>query len=659
MKRKGVNKKKNFDISKIIIFFCILLLILLLVFFLVPKSIVPKLSPLDSAGLPSDFTPFVGYYNLLGGVYVSLWNSAGDVYVKPNEGSWEVVSRTELATLGLPTNFVPTMGYYHYFYPNATSTDEQVSLWNSNTGYTFSLKENKWTLIDRDVEAIKGLPKAFMPVAGVYHYNLEDSKGYAGGKLVLWDAAANMFIFNQTAWLNLGKQLGPIPPKIAINYDDTSTSSKGLYFLFNVNNNLRVFNSSKSVGFSESTSYITGLPSGIPTTGYYDHANKSIVLWYGQKAYASPANDRLNYKLFIDLAGTTPCTPGALVCGEWGSCIEGAKTRSCFDNCDTITESTMCSIQCTPASTNICQDRVCGSIQNGTCGEAFCGSGCSGIEVCSSSGQCIQQSCFDSNADEILPFYTFGNITYTLNDVLITKNNSCKDANILIEWSCDGNIGQNQTWSCSHGCSNGKCSGEPTITCDDSDGGKIFGVLGKVNVTLDSQSQILSDICVDSTTLGEYYCTANSEPDYFVHNCAIGETCSNGICSSGGIVINTTGEGCIIDGCDGDYFLACENGQYLSPVHIEGQCGYTLIIINTNTTTDPLEPQVEGGSNVWIWVIVILVIVILIVGGIVAFVIWKKQQDEGSKSSAPKSPPSGPGRTITQTPQRIFERPSA
>ena len=119
----------------------------------------------DFIGLPTDFTPSLGYYHDIGTGVTSLWDKNGNVYVSGNGVEFKAYTSSQKKSEGIPINFLPIIGYYH---PHG-GNDGRISLWNANgVVYNFNKAIGKFILVDRNLEATKDLSAAFIPIKGYY-----------------------------------------------------------------------------------------------------------------------------------------------------------------------------------------------------------------------------------------------------------------------------------------------------------------------------------------------------------------------------------------------------------------------------------------------------------------------------------------------------------
>ncbi len=120
----------------------------------------------------------------------------------------------------------------------------------------------------------------------------------------------------------------------------------------------------------------------------------------------------------------------------------------------------------------------------------------------------------------------------------------------VVEAYCNGDDYDYQYIYCDgYGCDDGACLGStgtppaPSHTCYESDGGENYDMFATTTVKLGtSVVDQESDECIDSTTLREYYCSANEE-DILVNDnvCSSGDECVDGECVSSGTGTEPTG----------------------------------------------------------------------------------------------------------------------
>jgi hypothetical protein len=135
-------------------------------------------------------------------------------------------------------------------------------------------------------------------------------------------------------------------------------------------------------------------------------------------------------------------------------------------------------------------------------------------------------ACTDSDGGK--NYYTFGYVTYNR----ATYYDTCNSSSLLVEMFCYTSnkklVMGSEAYSCSYGCAMGACL--PAPPCTDSDNGKNYYVKGLTQgMTPAGYFTNVSDYCVDSSILEEYYCY-NSMVYDIRYSCGANYTCQNGIC---------------------------------------------------------------------------------------------------------------------------------
>ncbi|MBN1170252.1 hypothetical protein JXA56_04460 [Candidatus Micrarchaeota archaeon] len=134
-------------------------------------------------------------------------------------------------------------------------------------------------------------------------------------------------------------------------------------------------------------------------------------------------------------------------------------------------------------------------------------------------GRCISRLCQDPDGKDIFTSETTTKGTES-------KTDSCVSSSTVREYFCSSNTIHYNDFLCPPEtvCLNGKCIKE--ILCDDSDGGINIFQAGKVTRT---GSQPVSDFCVDSKQINEYYCSSEGI-SVATFSCGNGYRCQNGTC---------------------------------------------------------------------------------------------------------------------------------
>jgi len=297
-----------------------------------------------------------------------------------------------------------------------------------------------------------------------------------------------------------------------------------------------------------------------------------------------------------------------------------------------------------------------------------------GNAVATSTTPCIDS---DSKANGLgtagFGFYNKGNVSFYNSTTGTTTlyEDSCVGANIL-EGGCSySGVLFDYSYPCPAGCSNGKCTGQPTPTCVDSDG-KNYSKYSSVTVSLDGlPSSNLNDFC-NSGKLIELFCNG-AVVDFEEHDCGTGKVCNSGKCIqslSGSLPFgaynvtnstNTTATNYTIQcisgqfKCSGSSYVLCINSQWQTPLQIPGQCGYmegappdpsVECIVDDDCNSEELCANGtcilnEGPGLFYIAIIIIVILILGILGVIIYFVVKKenKKLNKQLKKAAPKQPP--------------------
>ena len=142
--------------------------------------------------------------------------------------------------------------------------------------------------------------------------------------------------------------------------------------------------------------------------------------------------------------------------------------------------------------------------------------------------------CLDS--DNGKDYYIHGSVKHS--EGSSTSYDHCLDNYVLRENYCDNGYYAFESYFCPGGCKNGVCLKEEviSITCGDSDWGKNYyqkgTVSGHIDKDLPNITRTLSDYCLDSNMLREYFCflwdDGSKTIDDEVIECDYG--CNNGAC---------------------------------------------------------------------------------------------------------------------------------
>jgi len=160
-----------------------------------------------------------------------------------------------------------------------------------------------------------------------------------------------------------------------------------------------------------------------------------------------------------------------------------------------------------------------------------------------------QQTCTDSDGSD---YYSEGYTTGSLG----LKYDIC-DGDTLIEQYCSGTSQVEERYSCTFGCSSGKCILAQN-TCTDSDGGTSEYYYGFVSGLEAGNTYIKYDTCSGAQVL-EYYCIDTTWNGVYI-NCPNG--CADGKCN-GACTPNCIGRNCGDNGCGGSCG-SCSGGQTCS-----------------------------------------------------------------------------------------------
>ncbi len=245
-------------------------------------------------GLPSGFTPSLGYYNA--GV-ITLWDEDGERFYSSGKERTGFQSRSRPG-LALPEDFKPlTVAYYHEL-----ADDPVFGYWNEEGDYYIDIdKESDNDLRKVDLSKATALISSdFQPVTGYWH-------GFGNGQVELWtedgyrynwDSGRDQFekyspeILSRTrddiedSGLPAGRA-----PELAYYYDESVDDSGEGMHLWYENGEVyrrRVDRFDGSYYFELTGGWINGLPDDVtPDAGYWDQNEDRIILWYGDQAYRS------------------------------------------------------------------------------------------------------------------------------------------------------------------------------------------------------------------------------------------------------------------------------------------------------------------------------------------------------------------------------------
>ncbi|MFA5992378.1 MAG: S8 family serine peptidase [Candidatus Pacearchaeota archaeon] len=258
---------------------------------------------IDNYNLPKNFKPIVGYYfpmpdNRSGG-RINLWDAQGQLFVY-NGSYWFNRTNTKVSS-GLPDDFKPVVG----FYSPAANNQIRVHLFDAGGQY-YVYNGTMWTNQTRDKSGRFGkLPKDFKPIVGLFH------PFSAPGRINLWDAQGQLYIYNGTGWFNkTGSQesLGlPNSFKPFAGYYNPIYPAK--VELFAETGKTFVYNGTRWINKSN-TIQSRNLPFGqSPNVAYYDAFSKRFVLWYGNEAYESKDGNNFERVIFSQQVNRTIIPP--------------------------------------------------------------------------------------------------------------------------------------------------------------------------------------------------------------------------------------------------------------------------------------------------------------------------------------------------------------
>ncbi|MEM3113389.1 MAG: hypothetical protein QXI33_03125, partial [Candidatus Pacearchaeota archaeon] len=489
-----------------------------------------SVQPSNFNGLPSGFTPKVGYYHGFLGGRISLWDAEGNIYQSADGINFNKITRESLSKQGLPLEFKPTLGYYH----NLTNSDGQVVLWNvfGASYQTKSGKGSKW--LPASYNDTRGLPIGFKPVASRYSPLSKSEEG----NLNLWDLSGNQYRRTDVlaSWVRVNaSNVFPqnIPPLFSYYFNNKGviildTLQGSNYRWYNVKGNLVVYKSNppSGDGVPPEKINVTGLPSGIPTLGYADYIRNKVVVWYGNDAYES-SNGVDFVKVNI---GNVLCSSN-LQCDDFNErtydeCINPGTQNS---YCRHTEISCLADVECgytgyigeeyCSQNTNLYRDyqsSVCvdaGSI-NSYCSVNIssrlveeCIYGCSN-NSCNSPIQCI-------DIDGGINYYLRGNTSKGN----VTYNDYCTNSSNILEFYCSNNTIQNIQYSCANGCFQGTCLPSPTQCTQDNQCGSVVSQLTCEGNDVHNVTQY--PVCNNGVCGSRTF-------DFFVQYCPFG--CSQGTC---------------------------------------------------------------------------------------------------------------------------------
>jgi flagellar basal body-associated protein FliL len=589
--------------------------------------------------LPQDFTPILSYSQ--GPYGITLINSDGLIYASADGINFNFVDRSIITAQGVPAAFTPSLGYYS----NLSEGRGIITLFNSSGAiyYTNPNNWNQWQEFSLQDKQTSGLPMNYTPVTA--RFSLIEQPN-----TVLWNSSGFMYMkvgnapwslsLNNIIKTNFPQVPQNIPP--IFSYYAKFGAEDHNYFWYNVNGQLKIYQYTRPPVNNITPISVSGLPSGIPTAGYYnyiDSANKRVIVWYGNKAYQS--SDGTTF-LEVSLRYNNTCIPDSeYTCGDWGACSQRIQTRTCSNGCVEKQESQQCN--CVDSDADI-----------------------SGLVY---------------NLGIYLSYYQFGNVSYTVGTTNVIVNDTCKDSQNLTEMICSNGFLSNVNYTCPEGCDEeeGVCSGVPEISCKDSDSGKDYNKKGSVRFYFNGNLiEYMNDTCATTKKLKEWYCNDDELPTSIYFNCS--NSCSNGACINE--IISSSQDECQNNEefCTpaGEYQI-CVNGQWSDPVSPpSGKCNniITPTGCETNSDCNPDETCNDGIcektdnslSAGWIILIIILIIVILAVIGTIIYLVYQRNKS-GKKpksgpspgSSPPKSPPSSSlnNPALNQKPlfaQRSFEK---
>ena len=173
-----------------------------------------------------------------------------------------------------------------------------------------------------------------------------------------------------------------------------------------------------------------------------------------------------------------------------------------------------------------------------------------------------------------------------------TGSNYCMNGDVYrnyLDYFCaSGMCASNSTpmlqQDCLYGCVNGTCASPPADSCTDSDGGINTAVQGSTYGYLNASYYSHTDICLNSVTVREYFCSGNYEQNT-LQNCTYG--CSGGKCNTsaadscndtdGGFMITIQGTASgYMSGTPYSHTDSCMNNWTLSEWYCAGNYAYNM-----------------------------------------------------------------------------------
>ncbi len=124
-------------------------------------------------------------------------------------------------------------------------------------------------------------------------------------------------------------------------------------------------------------------------------------------------------------------------------------------------------------------------------------------------------------------------VSVTSGGVQTMESDSCVNGRVLQEFSCTVEGTMDRTFiDCPGGCLEGACADPARFSCDDSDGGSVYGSAGTVSGIWNGEAYSFTDSCKDGTHLSEYRCegpqAVSETPDDAGIECPGG--CLDGAC---------------------------------------------------------------------------------------------------------------------------------
>jgi hypothetical protein len=324
-----------------------------------------------------------------------------------------------------------------------------------------------------------------------------------------------------------------------------------------------------------------------PATGTAWTVAQVNALEAGMKSYTATYGGRIaQVYAVVDYSFPDSCsdTDGGNVITTFGT-VTGFYNNSAYANNDTCVDSGNINEYYCSGAYKQNQQQSCGTDFYGSnyclgslvyrnftdyyCSYGACGSTTSAqfVENCTygcTAGNCnpIPDSCSDSDGNNK---YVFGSVYGYLNTSFYNYSDYCANSNDVMENYCSGAYWQIQQQSCGtdasynfcigsllyqnytdYYCGSGRCSSTVNTqllqnctngcyngycnSCSDTDGGQIDYVQGTISGVAFGSPFNMTDYCLSSTLLREYYCAYNSYA-WTNMTCTGNTTCTSGACS--------------------------------------------------------------------------------------------------------------------------------